>query len=113
MRPSPSPLRATTAPALLAGLSGCMTVASQLSYATRVAADGMLEPSAVVYGGTRIHVRALGGGPFDGRMWRAEPAGQVLMSLFVLVDLPLCLVADTVLLPVTLLEHATAGPARE
>jgi len=111
VRPGHTLLRSPAALVLLASLSGCLTVASQLSYATRVAPDRMLDPNAVVYGGSRIHFRALGDGPFDGRMWRAEPAGQVLVSLFVLVDLPLCLVADTVLLPVTLLERAIAGAA--
>ncbi len=37
-------------------------------------------------------------------MWREQPLTQPLMTLFFLVDLPLCLVADTALLPVPVIE---------
>lgn len=103
-------LQTATSLALLTGLSGCLSVASQLSYATG-GADGMLDHRAVVYGGSRAWFGTLrrGDGPFDGHMWDRQPIRQSLLVLFLVVDLPLCLVADTVLLPVTLLEHGLAG----
>jgi uncharacterized protein YceK len=110
MRPTRPMLLVAGWLALASGLSGCMTVTSQLSFATGVAADGMIDPTAVVYGGSRVWFGTLGAGegPANGYMWDHEPVTQAVMVLFLVIDLPLCLVADTALLPVTLIEHAFA-----
>lgn len=102
IRPSPSPRRHRAAVALLvATLPGCMTAISQKAYFEE-SADWLCDPSTVIYGGTRAHARMIGGGIEHDALF-----GDWLLPLFVLVDLPLSLVADTVLLPITVLERAT------
>lgn len=85
---------------------GCMTVASQVAYIAGKSPDNMIDPEAVLYGGTRIHCGALSDGAFDGAAWSAAPFTQSLTLLFVVVDLPLSFVGDTLVLPITLIEHA-------
>ena len=105
-----------------ATLSGCMTVVNQMGYWSDSSVGHMTDPEAVVYGGTRADVTALwnaitSSGP------AAETAGDITSRIgfgfLFLIDTPLCLIADTLLLPLTLSEawwlhaHRTADGSHD
>lgn len=107
----PSHRRLLCAPflmALLAATSGCATMMSQLSYAAGGSADNMFPPSAVIYGGTRCHCGILIMASTNARLTSQPSAAPAL--LFVLLDMPLSLIADTLLLPITIVEWALLDP---
>ena len=84
---------------------GCMTIVSQAGYWTgfQAADSNIPDPTAVVYGGTRISAPS-----FWGILTRWDRSGQtglrVAGVVFYLIDTSLCLIADTLLLPLTLSE---------
>lgn len=93
---------------LLAILPGCMTAVSQDSWLAGSRSSSSVEPAAVVYGGTRAH------GSLLASAWSHDSAiDNVAYTLFEIFDLPLSFVADTVLLPITVLERVgTDAPDR-
>lgn len=98
---------AAGAAALLATLSGCMTAMSQVAFVAYEEPGVVLDPRAVLYGGTRAHGRLL-----DGAFTHGVLPEDLLLLLFEVVDLPLSVVGDTVLLPITLIEHAAMRDPR-
>jgi uncharacterized protein YceK len=106
-----TPLTLALLAALLATLPGCATTMSQMAYANGSSADDMFPPRDVVYGGTRCHVGILGMAATS----KPPSSGPSIVPamLFVLIDMPLSLVADTVLLPVTLVEWALLPPVED
>lgn len=103
-RPRRAPLSLALLAALLPTLPGCATTMSQMAYVAGSSADDMFPPRDVVYGGTRCHCGLL----YMATTSKRPSSGFSIVPamLFVLVDMPLSLVADTVLLPVTLVEWA-------
>lgn len=87
----------------LSGTPGCATCISQAGYCNGSAPDNMWDPDAVIYGGTRIWIGAIANGC---QSWDQDPVASAVFACVGLVDLPLSFVADTVLLPITLIEHA-------
>lgn len=103
-----APLRLALLAALLATLPGCATTMSQMAYAVGGSADNMFPPRDVIYGGTRCHCGLL----YLAATSERPSTGYSIVPamLFVLVDMPLSFVADTVLLPVTLVEWVLLPP---
>ena len=81
---------------------------SQLAYAAGGSADNMFPPREVIYGGTRCHCGILVMASTNRRLTSQPSAVPAL--LFVLIDMPLSFVADTLLLPITIVEWALLGP---
>jgi len=94
--------------ALLAGTSGCATTMSQMAYVVGSSSDNMFPPREVIYGGTRCHCGILVMASTNERLMSQPSAVPAL--LFVLIDMPLSFVADTLLLPITIVEWALLGP---
>jgi uncharacterized protein YceK len=82
---------------------------SQMAYAAGSSADSMFPARAVIYGGTRCHCGIVVMASTNGRLSSQPSAAPAL--LFVLLDMPLSFVADTLLLPITIVEWAMLGPA--
>ena len=85
-------------------VAGCATCLSQGAFFAGRAPDNMWDAEAVIYGGTRIWIGALCN---ISDSWGHDPLASAVFVALGLLDLPLSIVADTVLLPVTAVEHLT------
>ena len=89
----------------LFGCSGCMTTLTQCAYWVDSPVKG-----AVVYGGTLIDGAGVSGYIVDASRGDPPETGREWFWLaFGIVDLPFCVVADTVLLPLTIAQRADLG----
>lgn len=85
--------------------SGCMTVISQAVYSAGQAPDNMMDPEVVIYGGFRNDLNALSNLSSNDEEWEREPVQTSMWGVAIVIDLVLSLVADTLLLPVTVAEE--------
>jgi len=83
---------------------------SQAAFCSGSAPDNMWDANAVIYGGTRIWVDGFSNISDD---WRRDPLASLVFAVVGVLDAPLSLVADTVLLPITLIEHAARKESPE
>lgn len=89
-----------------------MTTVNQVGYWSDSSIGHMTDPKAIVYGGTRADAKALGN-LFTSSA--GDTPARIGFGVLCMIDLPLCLVADTLLLPLTLSEawwldvHDTEG----
>jgi len=89
---------------VLLAAPGCMTVFSQGCYVAGRAPDNMVDPRVVVYGGLRNDVRAIGNLMRNDEMWREQRVVCSLSTVALGLDVVLSTVADTVILPITVVE---------
>ena len=92
---------------LAMALPSCMTTVNQVGYWSDSSVGHMTDPKAVVYGGTRADANAL----WNLATSMTSPGGsggsvaaRLGWGALCVIDLPLSLVADTLLLPLTLSE---------
>lgn len=83
-------------------LSGCMTFASQVAHFTDNDMGHLCSPDCVIYGGVYRDVRAIQ--LSYNAVMEGSGVGLLFGSLCV-IDLPMSLAADTVILPLTIGEH--------